>query len=66
MIRAGGRDPATFPPYLHEAYRSTVRRSPRRPLIPLPRTLSEQTGPGPVLSAATAEDSDLTRNMGTD
>lgn len=66
MIRAGGRDRATFPPYLYEAYRATMRRSPRRPLIPLPHTLSEVTGPGPALSALASQDEDLTRNMGTD
>jgi len=69
-----GRDPSTFPPYLYEAYRATTRRAPKQPLIPLPHTLSEITGPGPALSgalhqtvqgAASAEDSDLTTNMGT-
>ncbi|MDQ7829708.1 MAG: protocatechuate 3,4-dioxygenase subunit beta [Armatimonadota bacterium] len=56
---------ATFPPYLYEAYRATVRRAPLGPLLPGPRTLSEVTGPGPAVSALTAEDSDLTRNAGT-
>lgn len=60
-----GRDPTTFPPYYYEAYRSTVRRSPRKELIPIPHTLSEVTGPGPALSAISSEDSDLTRNAGT-
>jgi protocatechuate 3,4-dioxygenase, beta subunit len=58
-------DRAIFPPYLYEAYRSTVRRAPSQPLIAVPITLSELTGPGPVLSAITAEDADLTRNAGT-
>jgi protocatechuate 3,4-dioxygenase beta subunit len=58
-------DPEVFPPYLYEAYRSTARRSPRRPLIEIPRTLTELTGPGPAVSAVTPEDSDLTRNAGT-
>lgn len=60
-----GRDPSTFPPYLYEAYRSTVRRAPQQPLVSLPHTLSEITGPGPAISAASVEDSDLTTNMGT-
>ena len=60
-----GRDPSTFPPYLYEAYRSTIRRSPRQPLILLPHTLSEVTGPGPAISSGIAEDSDLTTNMGS-
>ena len=59
------RDPSTFPPYYYEAYRSTVRRAPRQPLVPVTHTLSEITGPGPALSAVSAEDSDLTTNMGT-
>lgn len=64
MIRAG-RDPG-FPPYLHEAYRSTVRRAPRQSLIAVPHTLSEITGPGPAVGGTSGEDSDLTKNMGTD
>jgi protocatechuate 3,4-dioxygenase beta subunit len=58
-------DAAVFPPYLYEAYRSTLRRSPGLPLVELPLTLSELTGPGPVISAITPEDADLTRNAGT-
>lgn len=61
----GRRDPAIFPPYLYEAYRSTVRRAPTEPWIEAPLTLSEQTGPGPALSAVARDDSDLTRNAGT-
>jgi protocatechuate 3,4-dioxygenase, beta subunit len=37
--------PGSQPPYLHEAYRSTLRRAPLQPLISLPHTLSELTGP---------------------
>ena len=36
---------AAHPPRLSPAYRSTVKRSPQKPLIPLPQTLSEMTGP---------------------
>jgi len=32
------------PPYLCEAYRSSVRRAPLQPLIQLPHTLTERTG----------------------
>ena len=56
---------ADFPPYLYDAYRATVRRAPSQPLVEVPRTLSEVTGPGPVLSAASDEDADLTLNSGT-
>ena len=58
-------DREIFPPYLYEAYRSTRRRAPRPPLIEVPLTLSELTGPGPAISAVTPEDADLTRNAGT-
>ena len=34
-----------FPLALHPDYRSTVKRSPRRPLVLIPHTLSELTGP---------------------
>jgi protocatechuate 3,4-dioxygenase beta subunit len=58
-------DREVFPPYLYEAYQSTRRRAPSKPLIELPLTLSELTGPGPAISAITAEDADLTTNAGT-
>jgi protocatechuate 3,4-dioxygenase beta subunit len=58
-------DRTIFPPYLYEAYRSTIRRAPNLPLIAVPLTLSELTGPGPAISAVTPEDADLTRNAGT-
>jgi len=58
-------DREIFPPYLYEAYQSTRRRAPLLPLIEVPMTLSELTGPGPVISAMTPEDADLTRNAGT-
>jgi protocatechuate 3,4-dioxygenase beta subunit len=58
-------DREIFPPYLYEAYQSTRRRAPTMPLIEVPLTLSELTGPGPAISAITPEDADLTRNAGT-
>ncbi len=54
-----------FPPYLYEAYRSTVARAPLRPLVDVLPTLSEVTGPGPAASAVTPADSDLTTNART-
>jgi protocatechuate 3,4-dioxygenase beta subunit len=57
-------DATIFPPYLYEAYRSTIRRAPTMPLIEVPLTISELTGPGPALSAVVPEDADLTRNAG--
>ncbi len=58
-------DREVFPPYLYEAYQSTRRRAPALPLIDVPLTLSELTGPGPAISAITPADTDLTRNAGT-
>ena len=58
-------DKEVFPPYLYEAYQSTRRRAPTLPLIEVPLTLSELTGPGVAISAVTPEDADLTRNAGT-
>jgi protocatechuate 3,4-dioxygenase beta subunit len=37
--------PGTQPELLHPAYRSTIKRAPTRPLVPLPHTLTEVTGP---------------------
>jgi len=38
-------EPADFPPSLAPDYRSTVLRSPRQPLVAIPPTLTETTGP---------------------
>ncbi len=65
MISATRRDPATFPPYFYKGYRATMLRSPHQPLVQVPPTLSEFTGPGPAVSAQSTEDTDLTHNSGT-
>ncbi|MDH3241361.1 MAG: protocatechuate 3,4-dioxygenase subunit beta [Alphaproteobacteria bacterium] len=56
------RDWNLHPPYLHEPYKSTVLRSPRKALVPLPETLSELTGPVYGHDALKAGDDDLTMN----
>jgi protocatechuate 3,4-dioxygenase beta subunit len=58
-------DAAVFPPYLYEAYRSTIRRAPRLPLVEVPLTASELTTPRVDVGLVTADDADLTRNAGT-
>src|SRR5688500_16876861 len=58
-------DREVFPPYLYAAYQSTKLRAPALPLVEVPLTLSELTGPGPVISRVTPEDADMTRNAGT-
>jgi protocatechuate 3,4-dioxygenase beta subunit len=49
------------PPYLYSDYVSTRLRSPKRPLVVLPHTLSELTGPVFGHERVLAGDSDLTR-----
>ena len=49
------------PRYDYEGYRSTEKRSPKQPLVLLPHTLSELTGPVYGHNDVRAEDADLTR-----
>ena len=58
-------DRSVFPPYLYSAYRSTIRRAPNLPMVKVPLTLSELTGPGAATVDVIQEDADLTRNAGT-
>lgn len=53
-------EPGTQPPYLHPAYASTRKRAPSQPLIFLPHTLSETTGPVFGHGDVRAGDNDLT------
>jgi protocatechuate 3,4-dioxygenase, beta subunit len=53
-------EPGTQPQYLHPEYRSSVKRAPTQPLIILPHTLSERTGPVFGQSCISANDRDLT------
>ncbi len=55
-------DWGVHPPYLHPPYASTVKRAPQKPLILLPQTLSELTGPVYGDDAIQPLDNDLTRN----
>jgi protocatechuate 3,4-dioxygenase beta subunit len=49
------------PPYLYPDYRSTALRAPKRPLVILPHTLTELTGPVYGHESIGALDHDLTR-----
>src|SRR5437868_12558279 len=51
---------AAHPPRLSPGYRSTLKRAPQKPLIPMRQTLSELTGPGYGHEAVRANDHDLT------
>jgi protocatechuate 3,4-dioxygenase beta subunit len=56
------RDWASQPPYLSPGYKSTVLRAPKKPLVPMPQTLSEVTGPVYGHESVGPLDHDLTRN----
>jgi len=53
--------PGTQPEYLHPTYASTVKRAPTKPLILLPHTGTELTGPVFGHSLIREQDGDLTR-----
>lgn len=53
--------PGTQPPHLHPPYASSVARSPRQPLVHLPHTLSEVTGPSFGLGSIDVKAFDLTK-----
>lgn len=60
--RNGIRDWASHPPYIAENYKSTRLRGPTKPLIPLPESMSELTGPVYGHESVGELDADLTRN----
>ena len=52
---------AAHPPALHPDYRSSVKRAPALPLVIVPKTLTETTGPVFGHASVRAGDADLTR-----
>ena len=54
-------EPGEQPPLLYPPYRATIRRAPARPLIHLPHTWSELTGPLYGHNPIGETDNDLTR-----
>jgi protocatechuate 3,4-dioxygenase, beta subunit len=54
-------DDGVHPPLLYPDYRSTALRAPSRPLVPLPQSLTEITGPLLGEGRVSPLDSDLTR-----
>ena len=52
---------SAYPKHLTPAYKSTVKRSPTKPLILMPHTLSELTGPVYGHDAMRENDNDLTK-----
>ena len=55
--------PGTQPEYLYEGYRSSIKRAPSQPLIQVPHTLSEVTGPLYGHNPIGETDNDLTRHF---
>lgn len=53
--------PGTHPPNDSPGYRSTALRHPKAPLVVIPQTLTELTGPGYPYGRIETSDSDLTR-----
>ncbi len=53
--------PGTQPNYLHPPYQSSIKRAPTKPLVFLPHTLSEITGPIYGHDRVIPSDSDLTK-----
>jgi hypothetical protein len=53
--------PSVYPKHLSPDYRSTVKRSPSKPLIIVPQTLSELTGPVYGHDVVQEGDNDLTK-----
>lgn len=56
------RDWAAHPPLIHPEYKSTVKRGPTRPLVPIKHSLSELTGPVYGHETLSPLDNDLTKN----
>lgn len=54
-------EPGTQPPYLHPPYVSSIKRAPQQPLVMLPHTLTEITGPQFSEKDVNAKAFDLTR-----
>jgi protocatechuate 3,4-dioxygenase beta subunit len=63
MIEYPRPRPETQAAWLHEPYRATILRAPRQPLIALPHTLSELTGPLYGHNPIGETDNDLTRHF---
>ena len=57
---------AAHPPSASPEYRSTGLRAPKRPLVSIPATLSELTGPLYGRDKVAADDADLTKGPGGD
>ncbi len=55
-------DPSAHPPYLYPPYKSTPKRSPQKPLVPVPESLTDLTGPVYGHDDINPFDNDMTKN----
>jgi protocatechuate 3,4-dioxygenase, beta subunit len=62
IVKIKPRDWTTQPKLIEPEYKSTALRGPTKPLIPVPQTLSEITGPVYGHDTMQPNDADLTRN----
>ncbi len=62
----GSRDWDAHPPFIHADYKSTALRGPTKPLLAIPQSLSEMTGPVYGHEALDPLDHDLTKNAAKD
>src|SRR5437763_1287678 len=58
--------PGTQPNHLHPPYVSSIKRAPLRPLVRIPHTLTEITGPQFGSESVDPKDCDLTRQHADD
>ena len=63
-VAGSHREDPRQPPYLYPDYMATRLRAPKKPLILLPRTLSDTTGPAYGRGPIGELDNDLTRQHG--
>ncbi len=61
VVASAKRSVVVDPPYLVEAYKSTVLRSPREPLLPMPNVIKSLRAPVYGYGEVTPQDADLTR-----
>jgi len=65
ISRYQARDERAHPPHLSPRYLSTLYRAPSQPLVLIPQSLSELTGPVFGHASVRPEDADLTTNAST-
>ena len=62
LIKPIRRDWASHPPLVHPPYKSSIKRGPTKPLVPITTSLADLTGPVYGHDVLGEHDHDLTRN----